>query len=261
MSLPTFFVKVSRTLIPVAVAWMVASCAERAEPVAPVAPVAAQKPDISGTWERTPDDWFGEDPDKPVLPGGKVPLKPEYAAKWEALKKKQAEADAAGKPLATTSSQCLPEGMPTMMTALFPIEIIHNDKEVVVLGEYLQQVRRIWIGATLSPIAEIQPTFQGQSVGSWEGDTLVVETHGIRTDTLLYDLPHSKNLKITERIKLKAPGHLEVQMVMEDPEIMDAPYKFTLEYKKSDYKIQEYVCENNQIVIKTDGTAAWKSTK
>ena len=219
-------------------------------------PAEAQKPDISGTWERTPDDWFGEDPDNPVLPGGKIDLKEPFLSKYETLKKRQAEANEAGTPLATTSSKCLPEGMPTLMAALFPIEIIHDSKQVVVLGEYLQQVRRILLTEPMPPKDKLEATFQGQSRGRWEGDTLVVETQGIRPEARLYDVPHGKEMKITERIRLKAPDRLEDQVVIDDPEVLNAPYRFTFEYKRSDYRIQEYVCENNQIVIDSEGKTA-----
>jgi hypothetical protein len=63
-------------------------------------------------------------------------------------------------------------------------------------------------------------------------------------------------MKITERIRLKDPDHLENQIVIEDPEVLNAPYRFTFEYKRSDYRIQEYVCENNQIVIDSEGKTA-----
>lgn len=221
----------------------------------------ASKPGIAGTWERTPDDWFGKDPDNPVLPGGKAPLKEPFASQYDALKKKLAEASAAGKPIATTSTRCLPEGMPTVMAALFPIEIIHDATRVVVLGEYLQQVRRILVGEKMPPKEDLQPSFNGLSVGRWEGDTLVVETQGVRPDVLLYDLPHGKDMKITERIRLTAPDRLENQVVIEDAETLTAPYKFTFEYKRSTYKIQEFVCENNQIAVDSEGRAQWEQAK
>lgn len=215
-----------------------------------------QKPDISGTWERTPDDWFGADPDNPVLPGGKAELKEPFLSEYTALKKKQAAADEAGTPIATTSSKCLPEGMPTMMTALFPIEIIHDSKKVIVLGEYLQQVRRILLTEPMPPMGKLDAVFQGHSRGRWEGDTLVVETQGIRHEARLYDIPHGKDIRITERIRLKDANHLEDQVVIEDPEVLNAPYRFTLDYKRSAYKIQEYVCENNNIEFGKDGKIA-----
>jgi hypothetical protein len=214
------------------------------------------RPDISGTWERTPDDWFGENPDNPVHPGGPMDLKAPYADEYVALKKKEAVANEAGTPLATTSSRCLPEGMPTMMAALFPIQIIHDDKQVIVLGEYLQQVRRILLNEAMPAKETLDPKYQGHSRGHWEGDTLVVETQRVRTDVSFYDVPHGKDMKIIERIRLTAPDHLENQVVIEDPQVLKTPYRFTFEYKRSNYAIQEYVCENNQIVIDKEGKAS-----
>lgn len=68
-------------------------------------------------------------------------------------------------------------------------------------------------------------------------------------------------MKITERIRLKAPDRLENQVVIDDPEVLGAPYKFSFDYKRSDYRIQEYVCENNTIVIDAEGQAGWKPAK
>ncbi|MDA3672167.1 MULTISPECIES: hypothetical protein [Burkholderia cepacia complex] len=215
--------------------------------------IAGQEPGISGTWERTPDDWYGQDPDAPILPGGKVDMKEPFASEYQALKKRQAAANTAGTPLVTASTRCLPEGMPTIMAGLFPIQIVRDADHVVVLGEYLSQVRRILMDQDMPSKDKLEPSFQGQSRGHWEGDTLVVETRGVRTDARLYDLPHGKDMKITERIRLTAPDRLENKIVIEDPEVLNSPYRFTFEYKRSSYAIQEYVCENNQSVIDSDG--------
>lgn len=215
---------------------------------------ASPRADISGTWERTPDDWFGEDPDDPVHPGGPMPLKPAYAREYAELKKRQAAANEAGTPLVTTSSRCLPEGMPVMMAALFPIEIIHDDKQVIVLGEYLQQVRRIVLDEPMPALKDLDPSYQGYSRGHWEGDTLVVQTRGVRTDDVMfYDVPHGSEMTITERLRLKSPDLLENQVQIDDPQVLTGPYRFTFDYKRSDYRIHEYVCENNQLEVDSDG--------
>ena len=231
-------------------------CSAATPPKAQAAKHPGTRPDISGTWERTPDDWFGENPDDPVHPGGPMDLKAPYAEQYAELKKKEAVANEAGTPIATTSSRCLPEGMPTMMAALFPIQIIHDDKQVVVLGEYLQQVRRIILNQPMPPKEKLDPIYQGHSRGHWEGDTLVVETQRVRTDVRFYDVPHGPDMKITERIRLKTPDLLEDQVVIEDAEVLNKPYRFTFQYKRSNYAIQEYVCENNGIVIDSEGKAS-----
>jgi hypothetical protein len=213
----------------------------------------ANGPDISGTWVRYPDDWYGPDPDHPPLPGGPFDLKEPYATQYAALKKKEAAADAAGTPLATASSKCLPEGMPTIMGAIYPIQIVQTQGQVIVLAEFLSQVRRIWLDDKMPALEDISPAYNGYSVGKWEGDTLVIRTRGVRDDVTFYDLPHGKDMVITERIRHSAPDRLVDEVTIEDPQTLDKPYRFTFEYKKSDYKIQEFICDNNMLKIDDEG--------
>lgn len=209
--------------------------------------------DISGTWVRYPEDWYGPDPDHPPLPGGAFDLKEPYASQYAALKKEKAAADAAGKPMVNASSKCLPEGMPTLMGAIYPIQIAQTNGQVIVLGEFLGQTRRIWLNEKMPALEDITPAYNGYSVGRWEGDTLVVQTRGVRDDVTFYDLPHGKDMLITERIRHSAPDRITDEVTIEDPQTLNKPYRFTFEYKKSDYKIQEYVCDNNLLKVDTKG--------
>src|SRR5688500_6993334 len=142
--------------------------------------------DIGGTWERYPADWFGEDPDHPPPPGGEFDLKEPYASAFKALQEKKAAADAAGAPMVNASTRCRPEGMPTIMAAIYPIQILQNPGQVTVLAEFLTQTRRIWLDEQMPPLDSLSPSYNGYSVGHWQGDTLVVETTGIRTDALFF---------------------------------------------------------------------------
>jgi hypothetical protein len=209
--------------------------------------------DIGGTWERYPEDWFGEDPDHPPPPGGAFDLKEPYASAYKALQEKKAAADAAGAPIVNASTRCLPEGMPTIMAAIYPIQILQNPGQVTVLAEFLTQTRRIWLDEQMPPLDSLSPSYNGYSVGHWQGDTLVVETTGIRTDALFFDVPHTENMRITERIRRTAPDRLENAVVIEDPQILNQPYRFTFEYKQSSYKIMEYNCDDNQIIVDDQG--------
>lgn len=212
------------------------------------------EPDITGTWERYPDDWAGEDPDNPPPPGGAFDLKEPYGSRYHALLQKKAAADAAGAPIVNASTRCLPEGMPTIMGAIYPIQILQNPGQVTVLAEFLTQTRRIWLDEKMPPLEDLSPSYNGYSAGHWEGDTLVVETAGIRTDTLFFDVPHTENMRITERIRRTAPNRLENRIVIEDPQILNKPYRFTFEYnKRPDYKITEYFCDNNQTGVDKEG--------
>lgn len=213
-------------------------------------------PDITGTWERSFDEEPDQDADAP--PGGPFVLKEPYARAYQELKQRQAEADAAGAPLVDASTRCLPQGMPTIMEAVFPIQILQNPGQVVILAEFLTQTRRIWLDAKMPPRDEMSPSYYGYSAGHWEGDTLVVETTGIRTDVLFFDVPHTQDMRVTERIRLTAPETLEAKIVIDDPQVLKQPYTFTLRYEKSAYKIQEYSCDDNQIVVDDEGKAHFK---
>lgn len=215
------------------------------------------KPDFTGTWDRYPEDWYGEDPDHPPPPGGPFDLKEPYASQYAALLKKLKAADDAGTPIASASTKCLPEGMPTIMGAIYPIEIMQNAKQLVVLAEFLAQTRRVHIGSKMPAAEDIEPSYNGYSAAHWEGDTLVVETRGVRPDVQFFNVPHSVNMKITERMRLIAPDMIENKVVLDDPEYLNKPYSFTFQYKrKSDYQIGEYVCENNQTKVDAEGKAS-----
>jgi len=213
----------------------------------------APPPDISGTWERYPEDWAGPDPDNPVPPNGPFKLNEPYASAFVDLQKRKAAANLAGTPIATSSTRCLPEGMPTIMEAIYPIQIVQTAGQVIVLAEFLTQTRRIWLDDSMPPADEISPSFNGHSVGHWEGDTLVVETLGVRSDVTYYGIPHTAALQLTERIRRTDPETLEDHVTIDDPTVFAEPYSFTLTYKKSDYRISEYICENNQVEVDDRG--------
>jgi len=216
----------------------------------------AMPPNISGVWNRYPDpypDVFSPDPPPP---GGEPPLKEPYQSAYLALQKRQAEADESGKPLATPSTRCFPEGMPTIMGAHYALQILQTPGQVTVLAEFMTQTRRIYLNEALPPLADLTPTYNGYSVARWRGNTLEVHTIGVREDVLYLDMPHSAKMKVTERIHLTAPDLLQDDITIEDPEMLTHPYKFTFGYKKEprDYKVAEYVCDNNHSKIEADGT-------
>lgn len=214
---------------------------------------ASATPDFSGTWERYPEDWYGANPDRPVLPGGAFDLKQPYAARYAAIRDREDAADAAGTPLVNASSKCIPEGMPTLMGAIYPIQIVQTKDQFIVLTEFLSQIRRVQLGEKMPAAEEISPSYNGQSVGHWEGQALVIETRGVRPDVTFYSLPHSDKMVIRERIHRSAPDRIVNEVTIEDPETLNKPYRFAFEYKKSNYRIQEYICDNNQLKVDADG--------
>jgi hypothetical protein len=172
------------------------------------------------------------------------------------MQKRRADADAAGKPLPTPSSRCRPEGMPGIMGAHYALEFLQSSRQVTILAEFMTQVRRVYLDEALPPAEEIEPTYNGYAVGTWTGDTLLVTTLGVRPDVLYADIPHSNKMKVSERIQLVRPDILQNDVTIEDPEYLTGPYTFTFKYKreKPDYKIAEYVCDNDRNVTEQDGS-------
>jgi len=231
----------------------------------PKATVArAHEPNISGVWEIYPDPFAGEENtflELPV-PGNGPKLKEPYASEW---KKARAERDVllkAGKPRVDPSTQCLPEGMPMIMGAIFPLEILQTPGRVTVLAEFLTQTRRIYLDRPMPALDDLNPNFYGFSTARWERDTLVVTTKGVKENVRFFEIPHSSEMVITERIRLTGPDLMEDAITVEDPKTLIEPYRFTYGYKRNpSYSIQEYFCDREDPLFKVDadGTVEMKT--
>src|SRR3970040_1506585 len=101
--------------------------------------------DFGGTWERfvpprnpnaAPRD---PGPACPRCGGPRPPLKPEFIAAYDAELKRIADAEARGEPIPTANTHCLPDGMPAMMIALFPMEVLQTRDQVTIIQEALHQ--------------------------------------------------------------------------------------------------------------------------
>jgi len=223
-------------------------------------PLLAEMPNLSGVWNRYPPyaDTFSNQPDPPELQLVEPPLKEPYLTRWRSFRKKREAADSEGKPLPTPSSQCRPEGAPGIMGAHYALQILQNPElnQITILGEFMSQIRRIYLDEPMPPMDEIDPGYFGRSVGRWNGNVLEVSTGGIREDVVYEDIPHSAKMKMNERIYLKAGGILVDDITIEDPQYLEAPYRFTFMYKREpkSYKISEYVCDNQHAVIQSDGS-------
>src|SRR5205807_6858085 len=140
------------------------------------------------------------------------------AKPYETRRAAEAAANQRGEQLANASAQCVPYGVPTMMSvAVYPIEILQTAKQITIIAEAFSEVRRIYLDRPQAPIDEVPPGYYGRSVGRWEGDTLVVDTVGIKESVQYQRIPHSDQMRITERIRFVAPDVLHDQITIEDP--------------------------------------------
>jgi len=146
----------------------------------------------------------------------------------------------------TDAANCLPPGMPGVMTQPYPIQILVTPGEVTIIQEAYMQVRHVHTDGRDHP-ADPDLTFNGDSIGHWEGDTLVVDTVGLAPQAVLQQgVTHSKNEHIVERYRLSEPNMLEVKTRIEDPGVLAKPWDTTAQYARHpEYSLAEYICEQN----------------
>jgi hypothetical protein len=195
-------------------------------------------PDWGGVWAlgRAP---AGAPREQPQMKG-------EYKAKFEAWQKATRENNGESP---KDTSNCMPPGMPRMMgTGQYPMEFLFTPGRVTTLHEAWMQTRTIFTDGRGHP-DDWEGGIFGHSIGRWEGQTLVVDTIGIKTITELGGgQKHSDKLHITERIGLKAddPNTLVVEMTVADPEALEKPYKLTYAYNRQrDWNLMEFICAEN----------------
>lgn len=221
---------------------------------------AQTTPNITGAWEPM-GGGRGADPKLAPPPASPIVLTPAYAKEYEARRQADAAATKRGEPPASAAVLCNPYGMPRMMAvATYPVEFLQTPGQITVITEAFSEVRRIYLNQKQEPIDEVPPGYYGHSVGRWEGDTLVVDTVGIKESVPGYsNLPHSDKMRITERIRLVTPDVLHNQITIEDPVVLAKPVVYTLAYRRlPNYKMVEFVCENNREYVDEQGRVRMK---
>ena len=207
--------------------------------------------DMSGSYERYRGAAVarGAQPRDPYAPpqAPPPPLKAPYLKEWQAKQQAVREAEAKGEPLGSNVTYCIPDGMPGMMNGPFPMEILQSKGQVTIIQEAYNQVRRILLDQPQKPIDDVEPGFYGRSVGHWEGDTLVVDTLGIKESVRYQNMPHSKDMRITERIRPVTPDIVWDEITIDDATTLDKPWTYTVAYKRMPgYTLLEYICEDNR---------------
>jgi len=207
--------------------------------------------DLTGIWLN--QGGIGWTPGIPPGARQKPPLTPEYQKIFE----QHLANAAAGHPTGdSTSASCLPPGMPRIMTMTYPMEITMAPDHVKIYGEWLEQVRRIFTDGRPLP-EDPDPSFNGLSVGHWEGDFLVSTAYGFERDTNMESsgLPKSDKAIAYERIWLADDNTLRDEFTIVDPVAFAKPWTVIKTYKRApaDFKLMPYVCENNRNPVGADG--------
>ena len=221
------------------------------------APAVTDPHNITGAWEPM----RGGPGAPPPAPPSPIVLKPAFAPDWQARRAAQDEATKRGEPLATGGSQCIPYGVPTMMSiANYPVEILETPGQVTIITEAFSEVRRVYLDRPQMTVEDVPPGYYGRSIGKWDGSTLVIDTIGIAEKVAGYQsLPHSPQLRVTERIRLLGPDTLEDQVTLDDPVVLEKPVTYTLAYRRlPKYEMVEFVCDNNREYTDDKGVVRMK---
>ncbi len=208
------------------------------------------KPDLSGVWQGGGVSIYGEAGAPPLHP---LPPIDNHPVQRQPLVYKPAfDAARQAKHYTTLDDPtlvCLLPGVPRIIGMPMPMEIIQTPKVVAILYESFRAWRRIPISDDLKHPDDLTPTWMGDSVGRWEGDTLVVDTIGFNDKTWISGTgtTHTEQMHVVERYTLNDDGSLSWKATVEDPGALAKPYVTGGVLRAPiDVRVEEYECiENN----------------
>lgn len=147
---------------------------------------------------------------------------------------------------------CMPPNFPRAWTLPQYMKIVQTPDLIVILHEFNAAYREIYLDGRPLP-EDPNPTWNGYSVGHWEGETLVVETNGIRDDMWLdiQGSPVTESARVTERLTRNTFGIMEVEIAVNDPKAYTRPWAVTIEMAaQPDTGMLEEICLDNEQDVK-----------
>ena len=171
-----------------------------------------------------------------VVDGDEIPYKPEMLKKKQENQEKWLELD--------PEIKCYLPGVPRATYMPFPFQIFQSQSQVFIAYEYAGAVRNIYMKDPGEPPID---SWMGQSVGRWDGESLVVESRGFNDQTW-FDRAgnfHSDALKVTERYTRTSPDHIQYEATIEDPNVFTRPWKISMPlYRRVEPNMQllEFKC-------------------
>ncbi len=140
---------------------------------------------------------------------------------------------------------CLPPGVPGATQQPYPLQIVQTPNLVVILYEAYHLFRVIPTDGRPHP-KDLDPTWMGNSVGHWEGDTLVVDVTGFNDKTAVDIYRHTTAYHVIERYRRTAYDKIQYEATIEDPNVFAAPWKEAgIMQLHPEWQLQEYICEEN----------------
>jgi hypothetical protein len=192
--------------------------------------------DISGIWQPATRMFINITGDSK---SGELPLQPWAAALYKHRRDTESKEDPTG--------NCIPGGVPRSDAVPYPFKIVNSEKMVVILYEAVHGYRQIFTDGRELP-KDPNPTWQGYSIGQWEGDDFVALTSGFNDHGWLDNGGHPATdaLRVTERFRRKDFGHMDIVITVDDPKAYTKPWTVTEPFKLlADTDLLEYVCNEN----------------
>jgi len=160
--------------------------------------------------------------------------------------KKDIEEIDKGKLQFSPSSSCLPTGVPNFFQDGGPYLIVQGRDKVLIIDEAGPVVRHVYLNVPHTP--NLKPSWMGELVGRYEGDTLVIDTIGMNTKAPVdrYGTPHTEKLHVVERWRLVEQGlMLRVDITVDDADTFYQPWKTYQEYQRSNRPLEVEICAEN----------------
>jgi hypothetical protein len=170
---------------------------------------------------------------------GKIPYKPEALARRD---RNRANAEAED-----PVNKCFIPGVPRLMYLPFPFQIFQTEDQVTITSEYVHNVRNIFLKR--KEHLDGVDFWNGDSIGRWEGDTLVVDVGNFNGNTWLDRSGnyHGNQLRVVERFTRIGPNTLQYQATLEDPEVFSRPWTMTMlmyRHQEPNFRLMEYECHS-----------------
>jgi len=210
-----------------------------APPTAPAPRTAAGKPDFSGVWDHPyVPDMSRSNPRNPAVQKGPGDL-PYTAAGTANISAYDPAKNG------DYTGMCMPFGLMRSMNSPYPLQIMQNDKYIAFLFEQSTWFHIVPFKAEHSK--DPNPTWFGESIARWDGDTLVVDTVGFNGFTRLDTKgdPHSDKMHLVQTFKMTDAGHVAYTVTVDDPVYYTKPWTNERTFTLSNDTLLEYSCEEN----------------
>ena len=229
MNARTFVVMLCALLLPAMTAAQPAASAAKADGTA-IPRTAAGRPDLSGVWNKrlVANTAATAEP----LPFTSEGLKA-FNDVWNHI---------------DPTSKCIFPGVPRVNTSPYPFQIVQLPDKVIFMYEYMHNFRVIYTDGRPHR-KNWEPSLLGDSIGRWDGDTLVIETVNLTDRTWLDDHGnrHSDALKVTERWRRVSANQLSYEETIDDPKFYTKPWtvSWLIPIAPKEWELMEYACTDN----------------